>query len=552
MMHNLIFFLLFLSAVSCQLAFIWLHQHHFQCSQNTKSYREAVSHQYLCISSLTWTCIMDAIDYSSHSVISLGYFCGLINGQNAIQPHTIWNINFKPNIHVHFAQFSLSHNYWYCDYEYMKVLSNNKSNIFCGKRLPWIYDASDSLVTIIFSTRRLDSKYHQVELLYYGAYLEKYEHFLICIKPLSETNRHLFDLEQNQFESFHFISNHRMDILRLKALDVCNKHLVFCYDGPGIISPTVQCSYNQSEWTCLCSTFQMVCIFLSLNHSCTEVPPLYYYAIPAKEEDFDKMSFINFCKSDYKKGLPFSILTLDQTGRTGTTKYMAHPLKNFYPHSYLRVVIETTGIGSPYMLYEGHSCIYGGIYIMKPLLSGHSEERSHCATSSASSLTITVQNKDFVLVVVHYGGYSSRRIKLEADLHNSFHTKPLNITNKVNDTIKVTVPYKVVTTIFQVLYLKSSVLNLRKIHYFQFNFQRVDTVMNMRFNPESEEPCIYCTVSYVLHLSNMKGRQYDVQVSNKALEITDLIKSVFINTSTCDVYTIPIWSSSKTANIYPI
>ena len=134
---------LVLASVKCELAFVWLNHQQFQCVQNTRSHRDAVRHQYLCIFPLTWTCVNDANDYGNNSMISLDYFCGFIDVQNALQSHTIWTIHVRPNVHVHFLKFSLFTNYWYCDFEYLSVISKNNSSIFCGDRLPWIYDASD-------------------------------------------------------------------------------------------------------------------------------------------------------------------------------------------------------------------------------------------------------------------------------------------------------------------------------------------------------------------------------------------------------------------------
>ena len=119
-MIRIILFSLFLNAVTCQLAYIWLNYQHFHCAQNTRNYRESVGHQYLCTSSLIRTCISDANEYSHSSVVFLNYFCGFIDGRNALQPYTIWSIYLKSNIKIYFLNFTLYDNYWYCDYEHLK------------------------------------------------------------------------------------------------------------------------------------------------------------------------------------------------------------------------------------------------------------------------------------------------------------------------------------------------------------------------------------------------------------------------------------------------
>ena len=217
MMINYILYSLFLTTVTCQLAFVWLTQQHFQCTHGIRNYRESLGHQYWCIYSRTLTCIMDTFEYEPDLSISFSYFCGFVNGRNTLHSHTKWNIYVMPNIHIHFLKFSLFHNYWFCDYEYLKVVSNNKSSTFCGSRLPWVYDASDASVKIIFSTQRFSSKHYHMELQYYGAYIDNHQHFLIFTEPLPNLDFHLPHTKQIVFESFHLVSNSRRSILRLSV-----------------------------------------------------------------------------------------------------------------------------------------------------------------------------------------------------------------------------------------------------------------------------------------------------------------------------------------------
>ena len=334
MMINYILYSLFLTAVMCQLAFVWLTQQHFQCTHGIGNYRKSLGHQYWCIYSRTLTCIIASFEYSPDFSISLSYFCGFINGRNTVSSHTVWNIYVKPNIHIHFLQFSLFHNYWFCDYEYLKVISNNKSSTFCGSRIPCVYDAADSSVKIIFFTQRFSSKRYHVELQYYGAYINKHRHFLIFTQPLSDLDFHLNHTEQIVLESFHFVSNSRRSILALTAFSFCYKHRIVCYDGPGIKSPILTFLYIRSAWKCTTSTFQMVCKFSRPDHSCSNdnVAHLQYHAMYAREEDFNK---IHVDKLDPPPGsskfmLPSSkLLRLDVTKSVGTTKYTANLPKIF-------------------------------------------------------------------------------------------------------------------------------------------------------------------------------------------------------------------------------
>ena len=80
---------------------------------------------------------------------------------------------------------------------------------------------------------------------------------------------------------------------------------------------------------------------------------------------------------------------------------------------------------------------------------------------------------------------------------------------------------------------------------------------HVRFNPWNKSLCIYCTLVYSPHVSNIRGRQYDVEVLNRAFKRSDIIQSISINTSSCSAFIIPMWSISirvlkRYAYRYPI
>ena len=409
---RLTLFLLYLATVNCQLAYIWLNYHHFQCAQNTRNYRESVHHQFLCISSLTWTCISDVNVYSDRTVIFLEYFCGFIDGRNALQPRTIWNIHLKPNINIHFLKFVLFENYWYCDYEYLRVNSNNKSSTFCGNRLPWVYDASDTCVKIILMTPRAGTEKYLLELLYYGAYEPNYKHFVEFIQPSSLINIHRPNTEQNAFESFHFISRNRLDIMALEAINTCNKGQVVCYDGPGFKSPVLYFTHNQSVWKCQSSTFQMMCKFSRVDDVCTNSPRLHYQAIR------DHQVIYSWPVPDHSF-YRFYPLIIDESESKGTTKYIYYyndtcreNVRGTFEHCTLW--LSEMNIGFPYMLSEGNSCMYGGLYIVQRFSSGDSEILSLCSSHFSGNRHISVFN-NISVIIIHYSEYSSERILFYAE-----------------------------------------------------------------------------------------------------------------------------------------
>ena len=538
----IIFSLLVLTPVNCHLAFFWLNHQQLQCAQNTRNYREAVHHQYSCISSLTWTCIRDLNVYTPSSVISLAHFCGFIDGQNVKQSNTIWHIHVEPNIHVHFTKFSLFNNYWYCDSELLKVTSENKVNTFCGNRLPWVYDASAPSVNITLSTQRFGSTHYQVELQYYGAHIRSYQHFVVLLGPSYVMNAHFPDLMRNKFESFHFSSNNKLDIVNVAFVNMCSKQQIACHDGPGIKSPTLQILCNQSECKCLSTTFQMFCILSASAIGCLNVPQLNYHAVLAKQEEFKLITK----KISSTRNFTFEI---NERVNRGSTKYVY--ISSGCPYSYMqrRLTVKMMRISFPYMLYEGHSCIYGGIYIMEGMLcamfsSNVLETLSLCSQSNRIKNEEIILGYYFAIVIIHYKEYSGSTIIFEAAVqHTGFMAFSCfaNIATAYNKSIKITLSFRDNEC---ELHLQSMRLNLRNIEYVYITFQRQNISSVIWFTPRNKDWCIYCTVFYRPHLSNIIGEEYEKEVLNRTFTRDRIIYFISINTSTCNSFVIPVWSLS--------
>ena len=543
-----IILLLVLKPVHCQLAFFWLNHQQFQCAQNTRNYRAAVHHQYSCISSLTWTCIRDLNVYTPNSVISLAYFCGFIDGQNVKQSNTIWHIHVTPNIHVHFTKFSLFNNYWYCDSELLKVTSENKVNTFCGNRLPWVYDASAPSVSITLSTQRFSSTHYQVELLYYGAHVPRYQHFFVLLGPSSVINTRVPDLMRNKFESFHFISNSKLDIVNVALVNMCSKQQIACHDGPGIKSPTQQLICNQSACKCLSTTFQMFCKLSVSSVGCLNLLQLNYHAVRAKQEEFKLITTISSIRG-------FTLQINDRVNKERSTKH------TYYSYSNNRMwqtelIIKMMRISFPYMLYEGHSCIYGGIYVLQntqvqdTFSSNVSEALSLCAQNNRIINKQIFLGGHYAIIIIHYTEYSASTIIFEATVRDIFHMKwpwPADKTTASNKSITVTLPYidlDALRPIGCVLHLQSVLLNLRNIQYLYITFQRQNISTLVRFKPWNKDQCIYCTVFYRPHFSNIIGEEYQKEVLNRAFTRNSVIDSISINTSTCNPFVIFVWSLS--------
>ena len=554
-MIAIIFSLLVLTHVNCDLAAIWLNNQLFKCAQITGSYNEVVKHQYMCISSLTWICARDVNAYTPGSVLSLDYFCGFINVQNAKQSPTIWNIHVRPNIHVHFLKFSLFHNYWYCDFEYIRITTTSKTSTFCGNRLPWIHDASDVSVSISLSTQRFGSKHIQVELQYYGAYAQSYQHFVVFMEHYSISNSRLPDRMQNRFETFHFISSSKLDILNFTAVNMCRKTQLICHDGPGIKAPTLQFMHNQSTYKCVSSTFQMYCEFLVTDIGCVNGPQFHYHATRAEGEFIRIFSPPLACVDEYnipRKNCinPTGVrLRINESVSKGPTKYMykhnTSILTSYDPGVRTFITINVISISFPYMIYEGLSCMYGGIYMIDTLSSNVFETFSHCDPGNI----MNGKRLDFsnvVIIIIHYIEYSGSSIIFDAQIENVLISPTWPVNLKLSDTksVNITLDRRFLK---YMLKLYSIMLDHRSIRYI---FVTVDkeilldkTAVNVTFDSWNDL-CTYCTLIYPSFVSNIKGRQYDVEVLHGAFKRKEIIQSISINTGSCNAFTIPMWSVS--------
>ena len=545
MMIVIIICLLVLIPVNGQLAFIWLNHQQYSCAQNTRNYREAVRHQYLCIFVATWTCVRDANVYTSSSVISLDYFCGFIDGQNARQSLTTWNIYLGPNIHVHFNKFSLFTNYWYCDAEYLRVTSKDNISTFCGNRLPWIYDASAFSISIILSVQRFGSTYNQIELQYYAAYASDYQHFIVFMESYSILNTHLYDIGQNNHESFHYISDGKLNIVIFTVDNMCSNLQIVCYDGPGIKSPTLHFSCHQSECKCVSSTFQMICKVSKIGVGCSTLPQLNYHAERANEKEFKRMIIK---ESD---SLYYFTLHVNETVDRGTMKYLYIYHFNFGIYQ-TRLTVRTARISFPYMLYEGHSCMYGGIYILKnitdrskyvpdtPFSSNVSEALSLCTPSNGIDNHVIVPGFHFAILIIHYKEYSMPTITFEAEIEHLIPpAPPLNLSATSNKSKNVTILYVMASQRYE-LYLHSIILDLRKLQYIFITFQQGVKATTI-FDPGKNVLCIYYTVVYPPRMSNIRGL-YEREVLNRAFTKYSIILSISINASSCNPFIIPMWS----------
>ena len=93
--------------------------------------------------------------------------------------------------------------------------------------------------------------------------------------------------------------------------------------------------------------------------------------------------------------------------------------------------------------------------------------------------------------------------------------------------------------------IHSYLLNLRHIRFVNISLESSDQGMHMVLTPLYEASCVYCTTFYFPHVSNIHGRQHDVDVDalNTKLHKDDNMRSVLVNMSACrtNVFTVSVW-----------
>ena len=490
---------------------------------------------------------MCVVDTNAHyySSIYLDHFCGFISLRHVRQGERTWSIYVVPNIHIYFLNFSLFElsSYWQCDFEYLRTVTTNKTSTFCGSRLPWVYDASGSLVKMILFTERFGFHQYQLQFQYYGAHVPNNQHFVLFMKPLRISDMHVPNIKQNEFETFHFISGHRLDVVYLAAVNVCSTQQVICFDGPGTKSPTIPC--NQSTYQS--STFQLVCKFSRPSPGCLKAPRLIFQGMHQTSGDFRRI--------ERHSGLKLKKLKMKEVAN-GTSKYififswLGSNLRKDKNNALLH--IEKVDISFPYMLYEKQSCMYGGVYIIDTSSSSYlhgDEVLSLCNPRTKPGRPINIPTWDFSILIIHYEHYSGDRINVEAYLEAQ--CCQLVLRQNSTDVNGQTMSTNVTSTMYlkyQYVFIESYLLNLIKIKYIYANIVldvKPLAVHEVTFSvrqPDNSKPCVYCKVFFAKQSSNYEARQHETGTFNQDFKITQSIESVLINMSACDIFSFPVWS----------
>ena len=302
----------------------------------------------------------------------------------------------------------------------------------------------------------------------------------------------------------------------------------------------------------------MFCEISIADNVCANVPHLRYHTMRAGDDQVKNLTHIIVSLDEIL--LSREHLKIHDLFREGTNKYI------YFHHVNFKGTLEIweRNVSFPFMLYEGRSCMYGGIYVVQTLLSMESEIVSLCTPvndvdfdNAKGNFGILIDDlRNVSVVVIHYSEYSTAKLSFNAIYQYANYEYKSNwlLDNHLNmkdETIEITVP-KVYNNVprAKMIFLSSYRLNLRKIQYINITLEEKN-IINLLFNVLSgtrgvHKYSLHITVFYSTHPSNIKGRQYDVEMidmsETRDIARHDFIWSIFINISTSNAVDAPVWS----------
>ena len=198
------------------------------------------------------------------------------------------------------------------------------------------------------------------------------------------------------------------------------------------------------------------------------------------------------------------------------------------------------------MFSEGHSCMYGGLYIVQSISYKDSERLSLCTSTLKSHVYIS-SLYNVSVVIIHYSEYSTGRILFYAKYDNAVFPDPLYLLNQMykEDTLSITVPPS-----RQLFVIQSYQLRLKKIYYINISF---DAYLNTKFNAHLRTSCINVTIFYIYNFTNVGftdqykkrySRLYDIETisGHRTFARRYSIQSVVIDMCACTLVRAPVWN----------
>ena len=291
------------------------------------------------------------------------------------------------------------------------------------------------------------------------------------------------------------------------------------------------------------------------DNVCTNIPHLLYHTMRAGDDQVKNLTHIG--------GAIETIVSRVQLHKRdsfskGTYKYI------YFHRAKFRGSLEIwdSNVSFPFMLYEGSSCLYGGIFIVQTLLSMESEIISLCTpVSNSERYRILIDDlRNVSVVIIHYSEYSTEKIAFYARYQYKFYWHLIYDLNMKDETIEFTVP--TFPNSFAgdgKFFISSHQLNLRNIHYINITFENkniIRFVLSITYGTLEvhNHSWFHTTVFYSPHPSNIKGRQYDVEMIDmyhtRTVTRIDFIQFIFISMSTSNIFDAPVWYLHITKDEY--
>ena len=364
----------------------WLAIHQHSCvQQKTVSKLQNLRDYYQCILSVTSSCVSDTNNYDQGTIRMFDY-CGFIYGIKIRNSLTQWIVITALHIRLRFLHFSLYDDAGWCKSEKLIIQSANKTDVFCGKRFPWSYDILSSTVKITFHCSEVKLNRHYFKLYYEQIPVAVRADYEIEIEPLILTGMRTFHSEMIDTESYHFVAAFILHVVRVELINVCAAKYLSCYDGPGDRSPLLP--YDPPNQTLLSTTYQMTCVMQRTMPKCNGTTRIVY--ADGGEADFQEL--IPEIPWYYSLRGGGQLFTYHRVGD------LEHDL------------IEKFSLRGmqPYMLHEGLTCTYGGVYMytMRDGKVNIPEMWSYCNQFDFLVEDLVLPSHPFLFVLVYYREYT--------------------------------------------------------------------------------------------------------------------------------------------------
>ena len=291
-----------------------------------------------------------------------------------------------------------------------------------------------------------------------------------------------------------------------------------------------------------------MCRFSKAYNVSITVPFLYYHSMQAR----DYKNLVRMTKIKHQTSLEFQ-----RFDGKGTTKYVYYHPATVPAISDYVFRIDIMELTSPYMLTEGSSCLYGGVYIVQTLLNKDIEILSRCTSIDTSESVNPAYISDLCnvsIVIILYNEYSTR-VFLSARYMYSYGDKITTITSTEvdykEDIISITVPN---IKRNEGIRIYSYLLKLRKVQSIDLVFNDKEKFLYINL---FRRPCTNIVIFYLQQYSTIMRRKYDQETSNFQIGFDESdnekpvfskmhgdLQSIFLNMSACNLFSVPKWKIS--------